>query len=114
MRFYEFAATARPVLKISQQAKGNTPATPLPVNTQPTPVSAEPIKVYPRKWQHEWLQKYLAAEIARSAQTIKPTNHDLTRAFMRYGQAQSAGVLFRARSVASTNARLGQFPHADA
>ena len=102
MRFYEFAATARPVLKISQQAQGNTPATPLPVNTQPTPVSAEPIKVYPRKWQHEWLQKYLAAEIARSAQTIKPTNHDLTRAFMRYGQAQSAADRdYQARAIGS-------------
>jgi hypothetical protein len=34
MRFREFATPTRPVLKISQQA--NTPATPLPQNTQPT------------------------------------------------------------------------------
>jgi hypothetical protein len=88
MRFHEFATPARPVLKISQQA--NTPATPLPRNTQPTPVPAEPVKVYPRAWQREWLQKYLAAQLARSAQTIKPTADDMAIAFFKYGEAQSA------------------------
>ena len=85
MRFYEFATPARPVLKISQQA--NAPATPLPQNTPPT-AAPEPIKVYPRQWQRAWLQKYLAAQMAKSAQTIKPTADDLAIAFIRYGKAQ--------------------------
>ena len=87
MRFREFATPTRPVLKISQQA--NTPATPVPTNTAPTAVPAEPIKVYPRQWQREWLQKYLAAQMARSAQTIKHTADDMALAFFRYGEAQS-------------------------
>jgi hypothetical protein len=93
MRFYEFATPARPVLKISQQAKtaaANTAATPLPKNTQPTPVPAESIKVYPRAWQHEWVQKYLAAKMARDAQTINPTEDDIAIAMLRYGEAQRA------------------------
>ena len=91
MRFHEFATPARPVLKISQQAQAsaNTPATPIPQNTPPTAVSAEPVRVYPRQWQRAWLQKYLAAEMARSAQTIKPTTDDMALAFFRYGEAQS-------------------------
>ncbi len=91
MRFYEFATPARPVLKISQQAQAsaNAPATPLPQNTSPTAVPAEPIRVYPRQWQRAWLQKYLAAQMARSAQTIKPTADDMALAFFRYGEAQS-------------------------
>jgi hypothetical protein len=87
MRFYEFATPARPVLKISQQA--NTPATLLPQNTVPTAAAPEPIKVYPRQWQRAWLQKYLAAQMARSAQTIKPTADDMALAFFRYGEAQN-------------------------
>ncbi len=71
MRFYEFATPARPVLKISQPAQAsasaNTPATPLPQNTPPTAVPAEPVRVYPRQWQRAWLQKYLAAQMAKSA-----------------------------------------------
>ena len=86
MRFREFATPARPVLKISQQT--NTPATPLPTNTPPTAVPTEPVRVYPRQWQRAWLQKYLAARIARSAQTIKPTADDLAIASIRYGEAQ--------------------------
>ena len=88
MRFREFATPARPVLKISQQA--NTPPTPLPQNTPPTATAAQPIKVYPRQWQRAWLQKYLAAQMARSAQTIKPTADDLAIASIRYGEAQRA------------------------
>ncbi len=94
MRFYEFATPARPVLKISQQvqaqgqALANTPASPLPTNTPPTAAAAEPIRVYPRQWQRAWLQKYLAAEMARSAQTIKPTDDDIAIAMLRYGEAQ--------------------------
>ena len=93
MRYYEFATPARPILKISQQAQAaatNSPATPLPQNTQPTPAPAEPVKVYPRAWQREWLQRYLAARMAQSAQTIKPTADDIAIASMRYGQAQRA------------------------
>ncbi len=95
MRFHEFATPARPVLKISQQAQAsasasaNTLATPLPQNTVPTAAApAEPIRVYPRQWQRAWLQKYLAAKMARSAQTIKPTADDLAIASIRYGEAQ--------------------------
>ena len=91
MRFREFATPARPVLKISQQAQAsvNTPATPLPSNTPPTAVPTEPVRVYPRQWQRAWLQRYLAAQMARSAHTIKPTADDLALAFFRYGEAQS-------------------------
>ena len=93
MRYYEFATPARPVLKISQPAQAaasNTPATPLPKNTAPTPVPAEPIRVYPRAWQREWLQRYLAAQMAQSAQTIKPTADDLAIASMLHAAAQRA------------------------
>jgi hypothetical protein len=93
MRYYEFATPTRPILKISQPAHApaaNTPSTPLPQNTQPTPVPAEPIRVYPRAWQREWLQRYLAAQMAQSAQTIKPTDDDIAIAYFKYGQAQSA------------------------
>ncbi len=93
MRFREFATPVRPVLKISQPAKAggaNTPPTPLPRNTPPTQVPAEPIKVYPRAWQHEWVQGYLAAKMARDAQTIKPTEDDVVIAFMRSAEQQRA------------------------
>jgi hypothetical protein len=92
MRYYEFATPTKPILKISQPAQtaaANTAATPLPSNTQPTATPAEPIRVYPRAWQREWLQRYLAAQMARSAQTIKPTADDMALAFFRYGEAQS-------------------------
>jgi hypothetical protein len=93
MRYYEFATPARPILKISQKALAagaNTAATPPPQNTPPTPTPAEPIKVYPSAWQREWLQRYLAAQIARDAQTIKPTADDIAIASIRYGEAQRA------------------------
>ena len=92
MRYYEFATPTRPVLKISQQAQAspNTSPTPLPQNIQPTLATAAPVKVYPRAWQRDWLQKYLAAQMARSAQTIKPTADDMAIAFFKYGEAQSA------------------------
>ena len=86
MRFREFATPARPVLKISQQA--NTPATPLPKNTPSTTAAPEPVRVYPRQWQRAWLQKYLAAQMARSAQTLTPTDDDIAIAMLRYGEAQ--------------------------
>jgi hypothetical protein len=97
MRFYEFAPQPnRPVLKISQQAQSqavtsaNSIPTPFPRNTAPTPNTPVPIKVYPRAWQHDWVQKHLAAQIAKSAQTVKPTEDDLAIASMRYAEAQRA------------------------
>ena len=92
MRFYEFSTHTRPVLKISQQAQAspNTSPTPLPQNIQPTPATAAPVKVYPRAWQRAWLQRYLAAKMAQSAQTIKPTADDVAIAYFKYGEAQSA------------------------
>jgi hypothetical protein len=92
MRFYEFATPTRPVLKISQQAQAspNTSPTPLPQNIQPIPATAAPVKVYPRAWQRAWLQRYLAAKMAQSAQTIKPTEDDVAIAYFKYGEAQSA------------------------
>ncbi len=93
MRYYEFATPARPILKISQQAQAaatNRPASPLPQNTAPTPAPAEPIRVYPRVWQREWLQRYLAAQMARDAQTITPTADDIAIASIRYGEARRA------------------------
>ena len=94
MRFYEFAPAARPVLKISQQQQANqatnqsnTTPTPFPANKQPTPAPAS-INVYPEEWQHKWVQKYLAAKIARSAQTVKPTELDMVRAQMMYADAK--------------------------
>jgi hypothetical protein len=94
MRFREFAPPARPVLKISQQQQAqqaalqsNTPPTPFPADQKPTP-APESVKVYPKQWQHEWVQKYLAAQMARAAQTIKPTELDIIRAQMRFANAQ--------------------------
>ena len=87
MRFYEFAPVAKPVLKISQP-QANTPPTPFPGNTTPTPTAAEPTRVYPRAWQHEWIQRYLAAKIAKDAQTIQPTELDIAKAYLRYGEAR--------------------------
>ncbi len=93
MRFYEFALQPKPVLKISQQQQAkqadiqaNTPATPFPVNSQPTP-ALQSIKVYPQQWQHDWVQKYLAAKLARDAQTVKPTEIDIVKAQMMQANA---------------------------
>lgn len=92
MRYFEFANPAKPILKISQtkQALANTPATLPPTNTPPTPAPTEPIKVYPRAWQRDWLQQRLAAQMARDAQTITPTGDDIAIASIRYGEAQRA------------------------
>jgi hypothetical protein len=97
MRFYEFAPQPnRPVLKISQQAKpqsatrANTTPTAFPSNTAPTPAPPEPVKVYPRAYQHERIQNKLAADIAKSAQTVKPSEDDIVIANMRYAEAQRA------------------------
>ncbi len=94
MRFYEFSPTAKPVLKISQQQQAkqaeiqaNTPASPFPTNTPPTP-APQSVKVYPKQWQHQWGQKYLAAQMARAAQTVKPTEIDIIKAQMMQADAQ--------------------------
>ncbi len=97
MRFYEFAPQPnRPVLKISQQAQpqaaasANTTPTAFPSNTAQTPQTTEPIKVFPRAWQHERIQNKLAADIAKSTQTVAPTEDDIVIANMRYAEAQRA------------------------
>ena len=70
MRFYEFAQLNRPILKISQQAQSqaaasaNTIPTSFLRNTAPTPQTTEPIRVYPRAWQHEWTQKKLNYKVS--------------------------------------------------
>jgi hypothetical protein len=94
MRFYEFAPQPRPVLKISQQRQdrqtelqNNTPPTHFPTNQQPTPALTS-VKVYPRQWQHEWVQKYLAAKMARDAQTVQPTEMDIIKAQWIQADAQ--------------------------
>lgn len=94
MRLYEFAPQPCPVLKISQQQqanqaahKVNTPPTPFPTNTQPTP-APQSVKVYPKQWQHQWVQKYLAAQMARDAQAVKPTEIDIVKAQMMHADAQ--------------------------
>ena len=94
MRFYEFAPQPRPVLKISQQQHAsqaaipsNTPPTPFPSDQQPTSAPAS-VKVYPKQWQHEWVQKYLAAQMARDAQTVKPTEIDIVKAQWMQRDAQ--------------------------
>ncbi len=97
MRFYEFAPIAKPVLKVSQP-QANTPASPLPGNTTPTPTAGEPTKIYPREWQHEWVQRYLAAKMAKDAQTVKPTELDMVKAQMMYADAQrQADQAYQAR-----------------
>ena len=96
MRFYEFAPQPnRPVLKISQQAqsavtRANTTPTPFPSNTAPTAQTTEPIRAYPRAYQHERIQNKLAADIAKSAETVKPTEDDIVIANMKYAEAQRA------------------------
>jgi hypothetical protein len=119
MRFYEFAPQPnRPVLKISQQAQqqavnkttAQPSATPTPFlsNTAPTPTAPESIKVFPRAWQHEWIQKKLAADIAKSAQTVKPSADDLALASMRYAEAQRAAddAYAKTHNVERVNRRL--------
>jgi hypothetical protein len=97
MRFYEFAPQPnRPILKISQQAQSqaaasaNTIPTSFPCNTASTSQTTEPIRFYPRAYQHERIQNKLAADIAKSAETVKPTEDDIVIANMRYAQAQRA------------------------
>jgi hypothetical protein len=94
MRFREFAPQPRPVLKISQQQQArqtelqrNTPPTPFPTDQKPTPAPPS-VKVYPKQWQHEWVQKYLAARMARAAQTVQPTEIDIVKAQWMQRNAQ--------------------------
>ena len=94
MRSREFATHSRPVLKIIQQQQArhneiqaNTPHTTFRTNQQPTPAPAS-VKVYPEQWQREWVQKYLAAQMARDAQTVKPTEIDIIKAQWMQRDAQ--------------------------
>lgn len=96
MRFYEFAQPNNPVLKISQKAQSqaatsaNRTHTAFPSNTVPTAQTTELVKVYPRAYQHERIQNKLAADIAKSAKTVKPSEDDIVIANMRYADAQRA------------------------
>jgi hypothetical protein len=55
---------------------------------QPPAPPKPTVKVYPRAWQHQWLQKYLAANMARDAQTVKPTEMDIIKAQMKFADVQ--------------------------
>ena len=114
IRFYEFAPqTNHPVFEISQQAQpqaatsANTTPTALPSNTATTPTAPEPVKVYPRAYQHERIQNKLAADIAKSAQTVKPSEDDIVIANMKYAEAQRAAdeAYERTHNVARVNRR---------
>jgi hypothetical protein len=81
-------------LKIIQQQQArqteiqaNTPHTPFRTNQQPTPAPAS-VKVYPEQWQREWVQKYLAALVARDAKTVQPTEIDIVKAQWMQRDAQ--------------------------
>ena len=76
MRFYEFAQTY-----LRTPPTSNVPAEKV---TQFTSVP-----VIPDAKKRQNLQQLKAAEIARSANTIQPTQHDLEMAWYIYGQAQS-------------------------
>ena len=91
MRFYEFAPQPnRPVLNISQQAQPSATPTAFPSNTAQTPQTTEPIRAYPRAFQHKLIQNKLVADIAKSAQTVKPSEDDIVIANMKYAEAQRA------------------------
>ncbi len=77
MRFDEFA----PTKYIQTPAVSNVPAEPV-TQVRNIPVIAEPVK-------RQRVQQFKAAEIARSANQVQATNHDLEMAWMIYGQAQS-------------------------
>ena len=94
MRFHEFAPPAQPVLKISQQQqagqielRSNASPTPFPTDQKPKPAPVS-VKIYPKQWQRDWIQKYLAARMARAAQTVTPTEIDIIRAQVQYANAQ--------------------------
>jgi hypothetical protein len=86
----------RPVLKISQQAQPQTATsayttTPaFPSNTASNPKQQSLFEVYPRAYQHERIQNKLAADIAKSAQTVAPTEDDIVIANIRYAEVQRA------------------------
>lgn len=73
--------SAAPTSSVSAQASANQAPQP-PAPPKPT------VKVYPRAWQHQWIQKYLAANMARDAQTVKPTEMDIIKAQMRVADVQ--------------------------
>ena len=97
MRFFEFAPAATPILKISQQQlqqqrliqqSPQSAAPAIPTSTVPASPSKPTVKVYPKAWQHAWVQKYLAAQMGRDAQTVEPTELDIIKAMMRYANVQ--------------------------
>lgn len=77
MRFYEFA----PTRYLQTPAVSNVPAVPI------TQVRSVP--VIPDAVKHQRVQQQKAAEIAYSANQVKPTQQDMEIAMFLYGQAQS-------------------------
>ena len=75
------SSPAAPTSSVSAQASAS-PAPQPPASPKPT------VKVYPRAWQHQWIQKYLAANMARDPQTVKPTEMDIIKAQMRVADVQ--------------------------
>ncbi len=77
MRFYEFA----PTKYLQTPAVSNVPAEPV--------TQVRNIPVIPDAVKHQRVQQLKAADIARSANQVQPTQHDLEMASFMYGQAQS-------------------------
>lgn len=78
--------SSAPTSSVSAQASANHAS----ANQAPQPPAPPKptVKVYPRAWQHQWIQKYLAANMARDAQTVKPTEMDIIKAQMRFADVQ--------------------------
>ncbi len=77
MRFYEFA----PTKYLQTPAVSNVPAEPI--------TQVRNVPVIPDEIKHQRVQQLKAAEIARSANQVQPTQQDLEMAWFHYGQAQS-------------------------
>ena len=116
MRFYEFAPVARPVLKISQQQlqqqgsiqqQQQSAAAQIPTPTVPTSPPKPTVKVYPKAWQHAWVQKHLAAQIGRDAQAVEPTEIDIIKAMMRYADVQRQADLDYQQLTGEPDAEIG-------
>lgn len=77
MRFHEFA----PTKYLQTPAVSNVPAEPI--------TQVRNVPIIPDAVKHQRVQQLKAAEIARSANQVQPTQYDLEMAMVLYGQAQS-------------------------
>ncbi len=116
MRFLEFAPAATPILKISQQQlqqqrliqqQQQSAAAQIPTPTVPTSPPKPTVKVYPKAWQHAWVQKHLAAQIGRDVQTVEPTEMDIIKAFIRHADVQRQADQNYQRATAIPDEELG-------